>query len=95
MAWDALNEELDTSPHPDTLDPVVRGAADALEAFRNEVFTEEHEADIFACLNDPEAAKVLSAALAHVLPGDVALFLQLRSVLSQRFRDPLGDRILA
>ncbi|CAI9418215.1 hypothetical protein HIDPHFAB_03213 [Nocardioides sp. T2.26MG-1] len=93
--WDALNEELDTSPHPDTLDPVIRGAADALEAIKNEVFTEEHEADLVACLNHPEAAEVLSAALTHVLPGDVALFLQLRSVLSQRFRDPLGDRILA
>lgn len=93
--WDAFNDDLDTSPHAAALDPVIRGAADALEAIKNEVFTEEHEADLVACLNIPEAAAVLSAAVAHVLPGDVALFLQLRSVLSQRFRAPLGERILA
>ncbi|GAA3682122.1 hypothetical protein GCM10022237_46120 [Nocardioides ginsengisoli] len=93
--WGALNDEIDTSPYPATLDPVIRGAADALEAIKNEVFTAAHQADLVTCLNVPEAAEVLSAALAHVLPGDVALFLQLRSVLSQRFRAPLGERILA
>jgi hypothetical protein len=93
--WDAFNDELDTSPHPADLDPVIRAAGDALEAIKNEAFTEEHEADLVACLNIPQAAAVLSAALAHVLPGDVALFLQLKSVLAQRFRTPLGERILA
>jgi hypothetical protein len=93
--WDAFNDELDTSPHPNELDPVIRGAAAALQAIKNEAFTEEDEADLLACLNIPQAAAVLSAALAHVLPGDVALFLQLRAVLAQRFRVPLGDRILS
>ncbi|KRF20819.1 hypothetical protein ASH02_00435 [Nocardioides sp. Soil796] len=66
-----------------------------MKAIKDEVFVEEHEADLIACLNIPEAAAVLSAAVAHVLPGDVSLFLQLRSVLSQRFRAPLADCILA
>jgi hypothetical protein len=93
--WTAFDDELDTSPHPAALDPVIRGAAAAMKAIKDEVFVEEHEADLIACLNIPEAAAVLSAAVAHVLPGDVSLFLQLRSVLSQRFRAPLADCILA
>jgi hypothetical protein len=92
--WPAFNEELDTSPHVDALDALIRGAAGALEAIKNDAFTDEHEASLLACLDVPQAAAVLSAALAHVLPGDVTLFLQLRAVLSQRFRAPLGERIL-
>lgn len=95
VEWTAFNDELDTSPHPAALDPVIRGGTAALKAIKDELFVEEHEADLIACLSIPEAAAVLSAAVAHVLPGDVSLFLQLRSVLSQRFRAPLGDRILA
>ena len=92
--WEAFNDELDTSPHPAALDPVIRGAAAALKAIKDGIFHEEHEADLIHCLNVPEAAPVMSDAVTHVLPGEVSLFLQLRSVLSQRFRAPLGGRVL-
>lgn len=92
--WEAFNDELDTSPHSAALDAVIRGGAAALRAIKDDVFGEEHEADLINCLNVPGAAAVLNAAVGHVLPGDVSLFLQLRSVLAQRFRVPLGDRVL-
>ncbi|HJR88661.1 MAG TPA: hypothetical protein VJ782_00710 [Aeromicrobium sp.] len=92
--WEAFNDELDTSPYSAALDPVIRGGAAALRAIKDDVFGEEHEPDLINCLSVPDAAAVLNAALGHVLPGDVSLFLQLRSVLVQRFRVPLGDRVL-
>ena len=92
--WEAFNDELDTSPHTAALDPVIRGAAAALKAMKDETFAGEHEADLIHCLNVPDAALVMNDAVTHVLPGDVSLFLQLKSVLSQRFRAPLGDRVL-
>lgn len=92
--WPAFNDDLDTSPHPDELDPIIRRAADALKNINNGLPLEENEADLFACLDIPEAAEVLNAAVGHVLPGETSLFLQLRYVFSQRFRRPLGDQIL-
>lgn len=93
--WEAFNDELDTSPHSAALDPVIRAGAAALRAIKDDAFGEEHEADLITCLSVPAAAAVLNAAVGHVLPGDVSLFLQLRSVLAQRFRVPLGDRVLS
>ena len=92
--WPAFHEEIDTSPHPVELDSVIRAAAESLRNINNGLPLEENEPDLFACLDIPAAAEVLNTAVAHVLPGDVSLFLQLRHVFSQRFRRPLGDRIL-
>jgi hypothetical protein len=93
--WHALTEEIETSPHSSELDGVIQAAAEALRAISNGMNAEGFEADLFASLGNPEAAAVLNTALVHVLPGDVALFQELRRVLSQRFRAPLGDRILS
>lgn len=93
--WSAFSEEIATSPHGSDSDEVIQGAVEALQVMAKTVRGGKNESDIFAALAQPETAAVLDAALAHVLPGAVDLYRELKQLLSLEFRAPLGDRILS
>jgi len=93
--WPAFEEEIQTSPLDPALADIVSRGAEVLRKMSTCDVTRDMAGDLSAALADVTTAQVILDALHHVLPADQGLFSKLRYHLSQEFRRPLGDHVLA
>jgi hypothetical protein len=92
--WSSFHDEIQTSPHSPDLAPIIEAGVATLVSISQSPLRDDHGPGLAIALDNPAAARVLDAALAHVLPGDFTLFHGLRHFMADYFRIPVGEKVL-
>lgn len=92
--WSTFDEEIQTNPHGPGLTPVIEEGVACLKSMSISPLRTDHGPGLAVALSEPKVARVLDAALTHVLPGDFTLFHGLRQYMADYFRLPVGDKVL-